>query len=593
MRFRKIYSLILVLAMVLALASCGKQTPDASTSLPTEEDTATVTEPIQDEEEAVKPFALGYYSGIGINPYTCDNAQNQTIVGLVYEPLFELDESFQAQPCIARSISIKRSGSGSTDSNDTGADTAEEVKDGNEQENAEEITTVQSNYTVTATIQLREDVVFSDGSSLDAGDVVYSLECARESGSVYHNRLSRVTSVFVINSYQIQIVFQSGNTSVAAMLDIPIVKEGTGDQKVPVGSGPYQIQLKDGTPHKLVQNEYWWQLGNTYSVGGEEEPGATPGNASNQVLGKTERTIQYSLEEIGLYTAADSDELIFGFSSGDISMVSTDITGTNSLYFDGSYQVFDYDTTNLLYLGLNTGTKSACKKEALRNAIYQAVDRETLVRKSLASHAVAAAMPVAPSSPLYDTELEEQLTYQLDTARSLCADANPGYEMTLVVNADSTFKVDMAGEIEKELESAGLDIQVEALEWSNFKKALQDGDYDLYLGEVKMSNNFDLTAFLNKKGSLNYSNYDSKTLQSLLNKLQAAIGDERPAAAKSLYTQLAEEAPFVPLCFKQYSVFAQKNYLERIYATQSNLFHEFYRWQFTLPVLEADGTFAG
>lgn len=108
-----------------------------------------------------------------------------------------------------------------------------------------------------------------------------------------------------------------------------------------------------------------------------------------------------------------------------------------------------------------------------------------------------------------------------------------------------------------------------------------------------MSNNFDLTAFLNKKGSLNYSNYDSKTLQSLLNKLQAAIGDERPAAAKSLYTQLAEEAPFVPLCFKQYSVFAQKNYLERIYATQSNLFHEFYRWQFTLPVLEADGTFAG
>lgn len=595
MKFRKLYALVLVLSMVFGLTACGGRASDASTSIVPEENTQTVTEPIQDEVESVKPFALGYYSGIGINPYTCDNAQNQTIVGLIYEPLFELDNNFQAQPCIARSISVERSGSGSEIGNDTGSDTAEEVQEGNEENASEEVTPIQSNYTVAATIKLREDVLFSDGSILNAADVVYSINCASASGSVYHNRLSRVTSVTALSDYKVRIVFQSGNTSVASMLDIPIVKEGTGDQKVPIGSGPYKVQLKDGTPHKLVQNEYWWQLGNSYSVGGEEEPAdmtnMTDGDASTQVLGKTEREIQYSLEEIGLYTAADSDQLIFGFSSGDISMLSTDITGTSSLRFDGSYQVFDYDTTNLLYLGLNTGTNSACKKEDLRNAIYQSVDREKLVRKSLASHAVAALMPVSPSSELYNEELEKQLMYQTETARSLCSAANPGYEMTLVVNADSTFKVDMAKEIEQELEAVGLDIGVEALEWSDFKKALQNGNYDLYLGEVKMSNNFDLTAFLNKQGSLNYSGYDSKTLQSLLNNLQAAIGDERPKAAKDLYTKLAEEAPFVPLCFKRYSVFAQKNYMDRIYATQSNLFHQFYRWQFTLPVLEADGTF--
>lgn len=564
---RKLLALLLAMAMVLSLTACGKGDGDGSASAEPDSSQAEPEEiPEEKPQEEVKPFTLGYYAGVGINPYTCDNAQNQTIVGLVYEPLFSIDENFQATSCLAKSISVARSASPVTVSDADGK--------------------TQKTDTVTVSIKLQEGIQFSDGSSLDASDVTYSLNLAKAEGSVYASRLSKLSSVTGSGS-RVTLVFHSGNTSVAALLDIPIVKQGTGGDKVPVGTGPYQVKLKDGKPKKLVKNPNWWQEGMTYTVTAEQDPGKeTAGDASAVELNTTKETVSYPLDEIRLYTAEDSDELIFGFSSGDVSMVATDITGTDSLSFTGSYQVFDYDTTDLLYLGFNT-EEGPCREQALRQAIYQAVDRETIVRKSLSSHAVAAYMPVAPSSNLYDYELAEKLDYDLSRAKELCGEASTSSELKMIVNSDSTFKNGLAREIETELEAAGLAVRVETLDWSSFKTALKDGDYDLYLGEVKMSGNFDLYAFLNKSGSLNYSGYDSDKLVSLLSRLYAATGDSRPAAAGKLYAQLAEEAPFAPLCFKKYSVFAQKGYLRKLYSTQSNLFHQFYRWQFSDSLLEA------
>ncbi len=602
MKLKQLLAMFLALALLVSLCACGSSGADSSadTSADTSAEVSSETEEGEEEEETVQPFALGYYAGVGINPYTCDNSQNQTIVGLVYEPLFQIDESFQATACIAKSISVSRTQTGGTadqdgdeDDDDNSDDEDGEDGDDDEDDDDEEDEESSVSYSVTAVITLREDVVFSDGSALTSDDVVYSLKLAMDSDSIYASRLSSLSTVSASGDYKVTLTFTSGNTSVAALLDIPIVKSGTGEDKVPVGTGPYQVELKDGSPYKLVQNTYWWQAGKSYTTSQSTDPADSEDGDSSEVviLGETTYTISLPLEEIGLYIASDSEELIFGYSSGAISMVSTDLTGTDSLSFGGSGTVFDYETTNLLYLGFNTDS-GACEDQNVRNAIYQSVDRETLVRKSLASHGVVAYMPVSPSSSLYSEELEETLAYDLETAQELCQSAGATGTLLLIVNSDSSFKVDMANEIKDELEEAGFSVEVEALEWSDFTSALEEGDYDLYLGETRMSNNFDLAAFLNKSGSLNYSGFRSSTLTSKLNALYAATGDDRISAAEELYTALAEEAPFAPLCFKNYSILAQKGYLEREYATQSNLFYQFYRWSFSAEVLEADGTFS-
>lgn len=603
MNKQRFLSFILVCSMLLSLTACG-QRGDSSTegesSLP---DSSVGEEEIPDEtvgEEPLSPFGLGYYRGVGINPYYCDNSQNQTLVGLVYESLFELDEQFQAHPCLAESVSaeVKKTETVQTPDEDeeeapdeedseAGSDEAQEEDpdadsaDSKEDEQGQQAKTVVG-YETDITIKLRDDVTFSDGSSMDADDVVYSLEQAKAKDSVYYSRLSVVTALSRGGSNTVYLTIKGANTNVAALLDIPIVKEGTGEDLFPVGTGPYVPERnKSGLPVQLTADTGWWQLGREY----EEAQDSNSAGDSSDSGELSIQSVAQPVENIKIYAADDSDELIFGFSSGNVSMVSSDLTDPDALSYTGRYVVTDYATTSLIYLGCNTA-KGVCKKQALRSAIYQSLNREKLVSRMLAGHGQAAALPVSPSSPLYDQELAGELSYDLTNATELCGKADPGSTLTLVVNANSSFKEAMAREIALQLESAGLSVEVEVLSWGTFQTALKKGEYDLYLGEVKLNGNFDLTRLIDSGGSLNYSGYQNGDLSQSSREFNCSSSEERAEAATAFYTLLAEQAPIIPVAFKNYSVLSKEGYLIDQSPTQQNLFYHFWDWKFTPEVLE-------
>ncbi|MCD7821608.1 MAG: ABC transporter substrate-binding protein [Clostridiales bacterium] len=603
MKKRSFLSLVLVLSLLLGLTACARQgdsSADGDNSAEGSAD-ASVEEVVEEPEETdeLSAFGLGYYKGVGINPYYCDNAQNQTISGLVYESLFEVNESFQAIPCLAESVTAEVRSTGTTtmedeedEETDDDSKTDEDTDPGAEGDESdasasaeaeETAETAITTYETDVTITLRSGVTFSDGSTMDADDVVYSIECAMGSDSIYHNRLSTVTNVWQGSSTTVYLTISGANTNVAAVLDIPIVKNGTGEDLFPVGTGPYIPQRnKNGLPTRLTANSSWWQLTREYEEEVENLNNTSGSDATMLVV----KTITQPLEEIQIYAVEDSDELVFGFSSGNVSVVSTDMTGADSLTYTGSYSVTDYATTNMIYLGCNT-SEGACADQSLRSAIYRSLNRETLVTRMLAGHAEAAALPVSPSSTLYDEELAEELSYDRAAAEELCAAADPGSTLTLVVNSNSSFKVSLAKEIAQELEDAGLDVDVEVLSWSKYKKALRNGDYDLYLGEVKLKGNFDLTQFVGYGGSLNYSDYYDADLAELSRLFNCASSEERSSAASDFYRELADQAPFIPVCFKTYSLLSREGYLTSQKPTQQNLFYHFWDWTFTEAAVEA------
>lgn len=59
-------------------------------------------------------------------------------------------------------------------------------------------------------------------------------------------------------------------------------------------------------------------------------------------------------QTIHLASVGQADDLISSFDAGDITLLDADLTGTNSLGYSGSYEAWDYSTTNLIYLGFNT-----------------------------------------------------------------------------------------------------------------------------------------------------------------------------------------------------------------------------------------------
>lgn len=553
MNIRRISALTIVLSLLLSLTACGGQGDSsqgsASDAAPAASDQSS------GGASAAQSFSLGYYKGEGLHPYTCSNTTNQNLMGLIYEPLFAIDQTFATEPCLAKSCTIQvTSASGSEEEKDTEGDASEtgtegdetDQKDASKEEKKKEQPRSKIAGKTTCTIQLRDDVTFSDGTSLSAEDVVYSLEQAKGKGSIYRERLSDVTSITASGSTTVVIEINAADAAFDSLLDIPIISRSGGSN--PIGTGPYVLNTKKGKAVSMTRNTNWWQEGTLPA------------------------------DTITLYAADDSDMMIFGFGSGSISMVNTDLTGTNALSYTGDYNVVDYPTTSMLYVGCNTHS-GPCQNQSFRQALYYVFDRDTLATKMLSGHAEPTVLPVSPKSKLYDEKLAETYAWSEETAKKKLADGHY-YNQTLklIVNKESAFKTAFAEEMKKELEAIGIKVQVEALAWDEFADALDERSFDLYLGEVKLKSNFDLTAVIGSNGNLNYGDYQDKDLEKLLTKFQTADKASRAAAAKNLYKAVADAAATIPLCFKNHSVLTHWSANASIAPTQQNLFYHIAEW---------------
>ena len=553
MNIRRISALTIALSLLLSLTACGGQGDSsqgsASDAAPAASDQSS------GGASAAQSFSLGYYKGEGLHPYTCSNTTNQNLMGLIYEPLFAIDQTFATEPCLAKSCTIQvTSASGSEEEKDTEGDASEtgtegdetDQKDASKEEKKKEQPRSKIAGKTTCTIQLRDDVTFSDGTSLSAEDVVYSLEQAKGKGSIYRERLSDVTSITASGSTTVVIEINAADAAFDSLLDIPIISRSGGSN--PIGTGPYVLNTKKGKAVSMTRNTNWWQEGTLPA------------------------------DTITLYAADDSDMMIFGFGSGSISMVNTNLTGTNALSYTGDYNVVDYPTTSMLYVGCNTHS-GPCQNQSFRQALYYVFDRDTLATKMLSGHAEPTVLPVSPKSKLYDEKLAETYAWSEETAKKKLADGHY-YNQTLklIVNKESAFKTAFAEEMKKELEAIGIKVQVEALAWDEFADALDERSFDLYLGEVKLKSNFDLTAVIGSNGNLNYGGYQDKDLEKLLTKFQTADKASRAAAAKNLYKAVADAAATIPLCFKNHSVLTHWSASASITPTQQNLFYHIAEW---------------
>ena len=99
-------------------------------------------------------------------------------------------------------------------------------------------------------------MTFSDGTSLSAEDVVYSLEQAKGKGSVSRERLSDVTSITASGSTTVVIEINAADAAFDLLLDIPIISRSGGSN--PIGTGPYVLNTKKG---KAVSSDPAVQIG--------------------------------------------------------------------------------------------------------------------------------------------------------------------------------------------------------------------------------------------------------------------------------------------------------------------------------------------
>ena len=102
------------------------------------------------------------------------------------------------------------------------------------------------------------------------------------------------------------------------------------------------------------------------------------------------------------------------------------------------------------------------------------------------------------------------------------------------------------------------------------------GQFDLYIGEVRLTGDFDPSPLLT--GALNYGGYENWTLTQALGTWKAAQGQARTQAAQALWAQFAQDAPIAPLCFKRGALLVRWGMVSGLQPTRANPFYRMEEW---------------
>jgi len=117
------------------------------------------------------------------------------------------------------------------------------------------------------------------------------------------------------------------------------------------------------------------------------------------------------------------------------------------------------------------------------------------------------------------------------------------------------------------LNACGLIVTVVEVGTSEYRKRLSEGEFEMYLGQTKLSPNMDLTPFFSEGGALSYGGLADISRYTLC--LQAL---ESESGYYTLHQTVMDQALICPLLFRSYAVYAARGLLTQLQPARDNLF---------------------
>ena len=477
-------------------------------------------------------FTLRYDPDSALNPITTTSSDNFLLSSLMYESLFVIDGSLNAEAQLCDNW------------------------------------TRDDDYTYT--FEIKPDIAMSDGSAMTADDVAYTLKQAMQKGR-FINRLHIIKSVVSDGDLTVKVELSTLNSQFIRLLDVPIIKYGSIDNNVPPGSGPYifagpqSSRLDIFTKHR---NYLLMPVTTIYLRACDDNEVAElfDDGAIALLWDDPSDTREMRLNRLHDKRFYETTELQFlGFNMRSAALRDPDVRRAIGCAVDRKYIAENIMPRQALAAPLAISPAYSLYDIAWESTYYdpQREMAELLVRAGLS-----------------DFDEDTFLEYP---------DGLGGFQkfsIDFIVNSENPYKIQVANMIADTLKRTGFDITVRELPWDSFTAALKSGDFDIYYGEIVLGADFDLSTLLLPNSKHNYGGTGSTDYLTYIDDFLSAKTDVGvKAAAKQLCDEISQEAPFVPIIYKRYAIYTPSGAISGMSPSISGIFSNFTDWTIDFTML--------
>lgn len=500
---RVIVAVLSAIAIVICSFSSCSEPIVSETSAESGENTVT---------ERVSPvgvLTVPYTTLDSLNPFVTKSLLNSSLTSLVFRSLYVTDAGFMPVEDVAKTGSVQGK---------------------------------------IVSVTLRDDIVFSDGTSLSAADVVYSFQKAKSS-TVYAQSLKNIETCETVSKSEVRFTLSRADVNVLAVLTFPIAKNGTaeGAEALPTGAGRYTFQKGELRTNLTCNLRY---------------------NGEMPKIGT-----------VRLYDVTVSESLMHLLDIGEIDCYFTDLSeGSAKRTYSSVNEVYLND---LVFIGVNSESFPLNTAD-MRKALSMVCDRRRIVESAFMNHARITEIPMNTAWTAVINSKEQIYSASdsgITAANALMktlgygTDGNP-LTLRLIYTDTGSFMRNTVSLLAENFEEANITLEITKLDGDAYETSLANGDYDLYLGEVKLTKNMDLGCFFDEGGSVSFGIAAETSVRTkYFDYLSGA--DSLDAFLRSFN----ESVPFIPLCFRNGQFCYSRTVGGTVEVTEDNIYGTIDKWK--------------
>lgn len=448
-------------------------------------------------------FKLSYTQSDSLDPFKAKTQNNQVLASLVFESLFDLDESYMPV-----------------------ANIAEDYK-----------------FTDNKTIQisLNTQLKFSDGSNIGTDDVIYSINAAKKSPA-YGSALNAIDYA-TADDDSVTVYLKYENPNAINLFTFPIASTKSTKDGYPIGSGRYYYKASDNNKTVLKAN-----------ITEEFDPYITT---------------------INLVNIAAADSIDNAVNIGNISYAFRDLSSSVSKRMSCAKKLVNMN--NLVFIGINSYSGITANAN-IRRAISLAADRSVLAESAYSGYAYAAESIYNPKCSLADNTKIFAAQADASTARQAVIQSNidaKELNISILVNNNAN-RLATANLLKGQLEAVGFKVTIDKQDYKKYKNKIEKTEFDIYIGEIKLSDDMSLYPFFDKKGDARYGINSEKS------SVEKAYRDymKNPDNLGKFILAFNEEIPFIPLVYKKGMICYSKAINGDMQGYYGNFFSNIESWNF-------------